>query len=352
MRSSSSSQNIISSGSSGGGASPADSNKPIVISNPKFNNKMESAGTAHLYLTNIRTIQQKNAFFREEMYQQIRESREKLKGKMFEIKKEPHKFCKAHKMAILSCKDGKIETAKFTHIGCKSWTCPLCCVNKAYKVKYLLRNVIIENNLAYFLTLTLDPAKIPEVYKTNTHKYITKLFNHFVTVLKRKNITYFDKKKNRYLTFDLKTKEEKLKYVWVVEFQKKGNAHLHILLNQFLPFYALQKVWVHVGGGHILDIQRIKTIKGISNYISDYIVKGIKGDLEKPSGFRYFQRRYSISKSCIRSSTKKKAFYPRMSVKEQYFTLKSLKLDWIFNTLYNLKENDIIITFQEEHKKT
>jgi hypothetical protein len=102
----------------------------------------------------------------------------------------------------------------------------------------------------------------------------------------------------------------------------------------------------------IFNIQRVRTVKGISNYISDYIVKGIKGDLERPSGFRYFQRRYSISRSCERSSTKKKAFYPNMSVKEQYLTLKSLKLDWIYDTLYNLKENDIIITFKEEDKKT
>jgi hypothetical protein len=252
------SQNIPSSGSSGVCVSNADANKPTVIINPKINNKMESAGTAHLYLTNIRTIQQKNVFFREEMYQRIKESREKLKGKRFEIKKQPHIFCKAHKMAILSCENGKIETAKFTRIGCKSWTCPLCCINKAYKVKYLLRDVIRLNNPSYFLTLTLHPPKLPPEYTDDTHTYITKIFNHFVTVLKRKNITYFDEKKNEYRTFDLKTKAKKLKYVWVVEFQKNGNAHLHILLNQFLPFYALQKVWVHVGGGHILDIQYSK----------------------------------------------------------------------------------------------
>lgn len=49
-------------------------------------------------------------------------------------------------------------------------------------------------------------------------------------------------------SFDLKSSGLKLKYVWVVEFQDNGNAHLHILINQFLPIEVLRKLWVHVGG--------------------------------------------------------------------------------------------------------
>lgn len=318
----------------GAGASPAASKPPpVIIINPPYNNKIQSKENEVLFLTSIRSFQQNrnNALIKEQISQRIRETKNNLKGKRFQVKDKPPKFCKNHKMVLLSCVNGEIEKARFTRIGCKSWTCPACCISKALKVKYLLRDVIRTNNLTYFLTLTLDPQRIPQEDKQDTHKYITKLFNHFVTILKRNPIH-----------------KGILQYVWVIEFQKNGNAHLHIFLNKFLPITIIRSLWVHVGGGHIMRIEKVKTIQGISNYVSDYIVKGIKGDLERESGFRYFQRRYSISKSCVRTKVNKKELFPLLSLQEQYHTLQSLGLGWVYNTLYDLEEKDIVIRFGEE----
>lgn len=272
-----------------------------------------------LFLTNYRSFQQTK--------QIIKNTKEKLRGKKFRIKKDKPAFCRAKKIALLNISEAIITDVKYTGIPCMSWTCPDCSIKKALQTKYLLRDVIQLNKLAYFLTLTLDPVKIPQEYKESTHKYITKIFNHFMTILKRNKI-------NR--------SEEVLKYVWVVEFQKNGNAHLHILLNKFLPIRIVRKLWKHVGGGAQMKIEKVQTLIGISNYISDYIVKGIKGEFEeKPYGFKYFERRYSISKSCQRPQ---KISYERLTLIDEMTKYSGLDFSNVYNNLNNLGDEDELIT--------
>lgn len=219
-------------------------------------------------------------------------------------------------------------------------------MKKALQVKYLLRDIIVLNDLSYFLTLTLDPLKIPEEYKDNTHQYITKIFNHFITVIKRKKFKYFSKKNNRFYTINLKSNFNKLKYVWIIEFQHNGNAHLHILLNKFLPIEAIRKVWAHVGGGVMMRIVKVKTIQGISNYVTDYIVKGIKDDTQNKSFLRYNQRRYSISRSCIRPKKQTiNKLYPDLVGDELHDAFEKDGLKWVYNTLQSLdyEEKEVIL---------
>jgi hypothetical protein len=317
-------------GISGGGASPAGKPNSEVIINPPYNNKIQNQEKQTLFLTNIRSFQQNNI--------KINNAKEKLRGKKFRIRKTKPYFCKNGKVAFLHAEKGVIKNAKFTRVPCNSWTCPDCYLHKALYIKYYFREVIQLNNLAYFLTLTLDPKKIPSEYANNTHKYITKIFNHFITILKRD-------KANQSLDI--------LKYVWVIEFQKNGNAHMHILLNKYLPITVVRKLWMHVGGGIQMKILPIKTLEGMSNYISDYIVKGIKGEREeKPYGFNYFERRYSISRSCKRPEKTKITSYSKLTFIEKIRMFEEMNLEWVYKTLYNLKENDIIIKFQEEDQKT
>jgi hypothetical protein len=279
------------------------------------------APSERLYLTNNRSFQQ-NKYG-------TYDSKKKLRGKRFRIRKTKPRFCNSNKIALLKLTEGQITDAKFTRIPCNSWTCPNCGIKKALQVKYYFREVIKLNNLAYFLTLTLDPKKIPPEYKKNTHKYITKIFNHFLTILKRH-------KANK--------SQEILKYVWVIEFQKNGNAHMHILLNKYLPIRVVRKLWQHAGGGMQMKVLPIKTLEGISNYISDYIVKGIKGELEeKDYGFNYFERRYTISKSCMRPT---KNPYKKLTLKEEIEQFPSGSLNWVYNTLNNLNDEDISIKKQ------
>lgn len=276
-------------------------------------------GDSYIFLTNIRPSQQNNSHQRK--YKSIY-------GTPFKIRSEPPYFCRKNKLAIFKYKDGEMDWAKFTRIGCKSWTCPVCSIKRALKVKYELRDIIQLNKLSVFLTLTLDPKKIPEEYKNNTHKYITKIFNHFLTILRRSS---------------LNKGKEKLKYVWVIEFQKNGNAHMHILFNKFLPIKEIRKLWVHTGGGRMMKVEAVKTLEGISNYISDYIIKGIKGDYEKQSGFMHGQKRYAVSRSCDRPGITMKPILPRHSLHELFWELKSQNMEWIFDKLYELENDDIVI---------
>ena len=191
--------------------------------------------------------------------------------------------------------------------------------------------------MEYFLTLTLTPAKIPPEYKADSHRYITKLFNHFLTILRRKKYKYFHKNTGRYFFFDLTKAKEKLKYVWVIEFQKgTHNAHMHILCNQYLPIIILRKVWEDIGGGTQMYIEPVKSRIGISNYITDYIIKGIKDTpeyIKNNYGFKYFQRRYSISKSCKRPDKPIFELFKDKSFEEKEKELISQNLGWIIPLL-------------------
>jgi len=271
-----------------------------------------------LFLTNNKSSQQKSTQDR------VRESKADLYGKPFKTKLNPPSFCRRDRIAIVQKEHNKVVKIKYTKRNCNSWTCPHCQFKRALKVKYLLRDVIVLNKLSYFLTLTLDPSKIPPSYTKNTHEYITKLFNHFITVIKRKKFKYHHKIKNRYYTLNFKSQGDKLKYVWVIEFQKNGNAHLHILFSKYLPIDIIRKVWSHVGGGNMMRIEKVFSLEGVSHYVSDYIVKGIHNNSNEASQLKYFQKRYSISRSCIRPESKiNKADPADETLREVYNTLNS-----------------------------
>jgi len=307
-------------------------------------------GDSLLYLTNIRTFQQEQSKqYEMQVAQAISDARDELKGKYFKVRKAPSLFCKKYKLGLFKTENSVLKEASFKPIPCMSWTCPECGPYKALRVKYELIDITLLNNLSYFLTLTLDPKHIPSEYTSETHQYITKLFNHFVTTIKRKKFRYYDKRKRKWCSFDLKNQDEKLKYIWVCEFQKNGNAHLHILLNQYLPVQVLRDIWVHVGGGHVMKIEKIKTLAGISMYLTNYIVKGLK-DSNNSLGFKYFERRYSVSRSCKRTKNNAEPLItiPHASAIEILYALEQVGLGWSRPFLYNLSKDSHNIYFNSE----
>ena len=79
-------------------------------------------------------------------------------------------------------------------------------------------------------------------------------------------------------------------FIYVVELQQSGYAHLHILLDRFIEQYWIKEAWQAVGGGEIVDIQLID-IHRIAPYMSKYLTKDILLASFKPR-----QRRYSTSR--------------------------------------------------------
>lgn len=259
-----------------------------------------------LYLTPIRSSQQAR----------INKAKQNLRGKKFRQRSDTPKFCKKHGMAFLHFQQGKLTKAELVRIPCNSWTCPACAVIKAIKAKYLIKEVAILNNLLYFLTLTLDPSLIPPEFLPEgdnlTHKYITHKFNVLLTNLRRKY--------------------KHIKYVWVVEFQKNGNAHLHILLDQRIDIDLVRTIWTRIGGGHIMRIEKVQSLTGIANYLSNYIVKSIN-DNNANHSLHYFERRYSISQSCIRPQKSLEPLITNQSSLDVSRILSKLGLHEVYNRL-------------------
>ncbi|MBI3379451.1 hypothetical protein HY029_01705 [Candidatus Gottesmanbacteria bacterium] len=318
----------------------AEETKSNSVSQPATANPLSSrdCGTT-LYLTlNIRSIQQ------DEM---IKKKKLKMKGKLFTPLSSPPHFCNTNRIAVAKTRNGIINSFEFAHLGCNSWRCPTCSIKKAAYAKWLIMNVAQLNDLSYFLSLTLRPDKIPKEYFSdgvnNTHSYITKLFNLFSTQLKRKTYLVWNKKLRKYIKFSLKNSKTKLKYVWVIEFTPKGIfhlAHLHILLNKFLPIEALRKEWKRIGGGQQMKIEPARSISGVSRYITDYIAKGLKQSNSGKGFIKYFEKRYAISKSCKRPNNTNFLSVNNLSIEDKRRFSKIINSYLVYNTIDKLSIED------------
>lgn len=100
------------------------------------------------------------------------------------------------------------------------------------------------------LTLTLDPAKLQGAEST---RYINEVFADFRVYLRRKL-------------------GRAPSYIRVLEYQKNGNAHLHILVRDWLDHRWVSEAWEAVGGGRIVDI-RFVDMHRVSHYLSKYLTK-------------------------------------------------------------------------------
>lgn len=305
-----------------------------------------------LYLTNNRTIQQ--LYADKKISKLIKEAKIRRRGEYSVVRSEPTSFCRSMKTAKVRVKEnGVIRDVKFYRMFCNSWNCPTCCKRKANMVRREIIEVSGLNNLYYHLVFTLDGTKIPYEYKNSevndTHKYITKIFNHFLTLLRREKRDYVKKKTGQIKHFDYSQLEKELKYIWIIEFQKDTkNAHMHILLNQFLPIEVIRDLWMHVGGGVEMFIERVKTVKGLSIYVTKYISKGLNGvdggDIILDCGFKYYERRYAISNSCERkpknSIIRLFDILPTFDLKAKFLLKQGL--DWIVNELNNVTDEEIV----------
>src|SRR5438270_3056637 len=101
--------------------------------------------------------------------------------------------------------------SRFIRLDCKTWGCAHCGPKRAKRYKAAIRAVAEREQLNKFLTLTLDPAKI----KGSPVRYLRRVFNKFRVYLLRKY-------------------GKSIKYIAVLEFQKNGNPHLHVLVDRFI----------------------------------------------------------------------------------------------------------------------
>ena len=101
------------------------------------------------------------------------------------------------------------------------------------------------------------------------NKFFTLTFKDNVTDLKYANKQFrcFIKRLNRYLA---KIGKSSVEYVAVVEFQKRGAIHYHLLCN--LPFISaktLQEIW----GNGFIRINKIDDVDNVGAYVTKYMTK-------------------------------------------------------------------------------
>lgn len=147
---------------------------------------------------------------------------------------------------------GKLENGRwfYKRLGCKSWNCKFCGPRKAKRVRRAIIQQAERLRLCGFLTLTLARQNCsPE----ESVEYIRKCWRKFRVSLERR----FGKT---------------ISFIAVLEFQQAGYAHLHILVNRYIPQAWIGGAWQAVGGGRMVDIRRVD-IQRIGGYVSKYLTK-------------------------------------------------------------------------------
>ncbi|MFA5991658.1 MAG: hypothetical protein WC794_05455 [Candidatus Doudnabacteria bacterium] len=135
--------------------------------------------------------------------------------------------------------------------------------------------------------LFLAKRRIIDYVNSNAGAYkdITdKLFlSVFLTLTFAKNVTDIDEANLEFHDFIGRLnvevtgeKKRKLKYVAVIEFQKRGAVHYHVIFFN-LPFLEKDKIFKIWGNGYI-DIHKIAQVKNIGFYITKYMTKKMDDD--------------------------------------------------------------------------
>lgn len=157
---------------------------------------------------------------------------------------------------------------RYGRLGCKRWSCPRCGPKKAKRLRRAIINKAQENDLSRLLTLTLDPSVCsPE----ESISYIRECWNKFRTSLKRHSGV-------------------SIAFITILELQRSGYAHLHVLIDRYIAQQWISKSWQAVGGGKIVDVRRVD-IHRVASYLSKYLTKGLL-----LARFKAGQRRYTTSK--------------------------------------------------------
>src|SRR5207248_10971915 len=112
-------------------------------------------------------------------------------------------------------------------------------------------------------------------------------------------------------------------YIRVLEFQKNGNPHFHILIDRFIPQAWIQRTWQAVGGGKFVNVKFVD-LHHISRYLSKYLTKELLLSAPKRS------RRVTVSRG-LRLIEKKDA--------ETRWSLLKVSIFHLFSRLFLVAES-------------
>lgn len=168
-------------------------------------------------------------------------------------------------------KEGSKEYWRYQRLGCKRWTCPSCGPKKAKRLRRAIITTAQGKDLSRVLTLTLDPSSCAPEHSIS---YIRQCWNKFRTSLKRHSGL-------------------SISFITILELQRSGYAHLHILIDRYIRQEWISVAWQAVGGGKIVDVRRVD-IHRIAPYLSKYLTKDLL-----LADFKKRVRRYTTSRDIV-----------------------------------------------------
>jgi hypothetical protein len=145
---------------------------------------------------------------------------------------------------------GKAGICGHKRLMCQWLRCTICQKRRLHENRARIAALADEHRLTQFVTLTLDTKKIgnPE----ESARYIKNCWRKMRVVLRR----HFG---------------SSIPFIAVLEFQKSGFAHLHILVSVLIQQAWLSEAWQSIGGGKIVDVRTVD-VHRVSAYLTSYLV--------------------------------------------------------------------------------
>ena len=189
--------------------------------------------------------------------------------RVFRTREQIKARCRTFSTPLVSQNESKIlfTSARFP---CKNWRCPDCSKTKARAVAVMVGHHFNGERVRH-LVLTFDPSRtsVRRSYENSPH-----CFNRFISALRKH--------------------KPKLKYFKILESQKSGMCHLHILINTYIPKHWITTEATRVGFGRINHISSVGT-DAQRAYVFKYLAKGLGNENAEHLVWELRKRRWSAS---------------------------------------------------------
>ncbi len=153
------------------------------------------------------------------------------------------------KFSVVGPVERQIDKLGYKRLLCDTYRCLRCRPRKLPRVRARIAEIAGERKLQRLATLTLDPARIPSSVRSD--RYIRECWRKMRVLLARRF-------------------GASVQFIAVLEFQKSGVAHLHVLLGVYIPQDWLSEAWQSIGGGRIVDI-RFVDVHRVAGYLACYL---------------------------------------------------------------------------------
>jgi len=142
---------------------------------------------------------------------------------------------------------------------CGQWDCYCCGYRMRMNLVESVQELVRERpEMRRFLTLTLDPEKLPAEVREDDKALTEHLMQTW-----RKFRVYIERE---YGDFS---------FVWVKERGEENEKHwhLHVLVSQYMDQDWISRAWSAVGCGEVVDIRRVSRCEKVAHYLGKYLTK-------------------------------------------------------------------------------